>query len=47
MKKFEYGQPSTSLSQEFDLASSTVQTTVRDHEHIKDHVECSAPLKAI
>jgi hypothetical protein len=46
MKVFEYCQTLTSLFQEFDLVSSTVKTTVKNHD-TKDHVEISASLKQL
>jgi hypothetical protein len=46
IKNFENGQTLTSLSREFDLASTTAPAIFKGRERIKNHVEVSLSLKS-
>jgi transposase-like protein len=46
IKKYEGGQSLSAIARELGLSASTVNTTVKDADRIKEHVKGAAPLKS-
>jgi DNA-directed RNA polymerase specialized sigma24 family protein len=46
IKKYEEGQSLSAIARELGLSASTVNTTVKDADRMKEHVKGAAPLKS-